>query len=233
MSKQTAARPNRWAHPLKGAAILGLAILAQGWAAPALAACKLKQVAELPITIVGARPTIPVKVNGRPAQFVLDSGAFYSMLSPEAAARLGLDAHFEQSGYNSYYVRGAGGDADLKSATIDTFTLADLPFRRMQIAVAQGAGDGLLGQNILGVADVEYDLGEGLVRIFETPGCGGGDNLAYWAKTNPTVLNMDDDQSKMVASGAVNGKHIRLKFDTGASYSVMSLQGAAQAGVSP
>src|SRR5579863_8037484 len=61
-------------------------------AAPGVAAakCKVARVVELPITMNSLRPTIVAKINNRDARFVLDSGAFYSMISAATAAEYGL-----------------------------------------------------------------------------------------------------------------------------------------------
>src|SRR5260370_22567223 len=48
--------------------------------------CKIAKVVDLPITMNSLRPTIDAKINSRDAKFVLDSGAFYSMISSATAA---------------------------------------------------------------------------------------------------------------------------------------------------
>lgn len=69
-----------------------IAILAVA-APPAATAqgCKLDRLVELPVTMVGLRPMVPAKVNGKDVQFIADSGAFWSTIGPVAAAELGLE----------------------------------------------------------------------------------------------------------------------------------------------
>src|SRR5207302_6583078 len=43
--------------------------------APALAACTLGKIGELPVTMEGLKPAITVTVNGVPARMAVDSGA--------------------------------------------------------------------------------------------------------------------------------------------------------------
>src|SRR5665213_2527433 len=54
------------------------------------AACMIGEIAEFPVTVTGLTPLIPVKFNGSDALLVVDSGAFYSVLSPASAAKLKL-----------------------------------------------------------------------------------------------------------------------------------------------
>ena len=57
------------------------ALLSGSPSAFAAAKCKISKVVDLPITMNSLRPTIDVKINNRDAKFVLDSGAFYSMIA--------------------------------------------------------------------------------------------------------------------------------------------------------
>src|SRR3954471_19285130 len=65
-------------------AAVGLAILLLG-AGSAQAECKLTFKLDLPVTMNGLRPLVDAKINGVPGQFIVDSGAFYSLLSPGMA----------------------------------------------------------------------------------------------------------------------------------------------------
>ena len=71
------------------AGLLWAAVILGAAAAPvrALAECKLAAFT-VPVTMNGMRATIPAKINGTDVHFVIDSGAFYSMLTPAAAAEL-------------------------------------------------------------------------------------------------------------------------------------------------
>jgi tetratricopeptide (TPR) repeat protein/predicted aspartyl protease len=226
--KTERSRAMRWGLLL--AAVCGLAA-----APPARAACKLQQLVELPVTMVGTRPTITVKINGKDGQFLVDSGAFYSMITPEAATRFDLKSIFEPR----LHVTGIGGEAQVKSTNVTEFTLAGVPFRRLDFLVIDGAGPGVagvLGENFLGAVDVEYDLANGLVRLFKPEGC-GGDMLAYWSGGAANAMTLLADSSltnrQIRAFGALNGQRLLLTFDTGASRSVLTLRAAAHAGVTP
>jgi hypothetical protein len=96
---------------------------------------------------------------------------------------------------------------------------------------------GVLGQNILHLADVEYDLGQGFVRLVKPKDCSG--SLAYWSNATGTpfsVIKIDPTTPRephTVAGAFINGTEIRVMFDSGAGLSLLSLKAAARVGVTP
>lgn len=208
--------------------------------ATALGACTLKSL-EFPITMVNMKPLTTAKINDRDVQLTVDSGAFYSLLSPASAAELNLKTRLAPFGF---YISGAGGGAtNVSIATVKEFTLAGIPLHHIDFLV--GGNDisgsiGVLGQNILNRWDVEYDLGQGAVRLVNPDDCRKS-LLAYWVKpTDPFSVidihaepNRKQRYSPTIASASVNGVGISVLFDTGAGLSVLSLQAAARAGIKP
>ena len=170
------------------AACIATTLLAlAGGEAQAASACKLTQLAELPVTMVGSRPTVPVKINGHEAPFFIDSGASFGTIAAPWAKR--LDVHPTVA--PGYTLRGVGGTQDLLYAKIDQFDLANLPLRHIDFFVAEGGLEpsiaGVVGENLLGAFDTEYDFANGVMRLIRPKGCGGGDVLSYWTD-RPTVL---------------------------------------------
>jgi tetratricopeptide (TPR) repeat protein/predicted aspartyl protease len=199
--------------------------------------CKVTKLAELPITMAGLRPTIIAKINGVDAQFALDSGAFYSMISSATAAQFEL----RQKPIHGFKVTGIGGATDASVATVKVFTLAGIPFHDVEFLVGGsevgGGVIGLLGQNFLEKWDVEYDLAKGVVRLFKSDDC-KHTRLAYWVAPDQSLSMMDINYTTFLrphAMGAafINGAQITVLFDTGASTSVLSLVAASRAGVRP
>lgn len=215
--------------------VLGLG----GLSPPAVAGqCHLSQIAAFPITMSDLRPLMTAKINAVDVRFMLDSGAFYSMLSSASAAELKLRTRPAPFGF---FVTGGGGTADVEIATVAVFTLAGVPLHNVEFLVggsAFGADNvGVLGQNVLHLADVEYDLGQGVVRLIKPKGCPG--SLAYWANSTATpfsVMKIDETSARQphtLATAFINGKEIRVMFDSGAGLSVLSLRAAARAGITP
>jgi tetratricopeptide (TPR) repeat protein len=90
-----------------------------------------------------------------------------------------------------------------------------------------------MGQNILGFADVEYDLAHGVIRLMRSHEC-LGHSLAYWSSEPPSAVGIEAAQARMTKGEAyVNGVRVRVLFDTGASTSGLSLVAAKRAGLDP
>ncbi len=201
--------------------------------APALADCKLNQIAELPVTMSGLRPMVTVGINGRDARFIADSGAFYSLISPGSAAEYGLKLTHAPYGM---VLEGAGGEAEAWVTTVKTFTLAGVPLPDIEFLVAGSelSGAGMLGQNVLGLADVEYDLAGGAIRLMRPKGC-EHKILTYWAGDKAiSVMEIADlgvIDRHTSGTAYVNGAKIRVMFDTGAGTSMLTVAAAARAGV--
>jgi tetratricopeptide (TPR) repeat protein/predicted aspartyl protease len=201
------------------------------------AACKLGKMAEFPITMTGMRPLTTAQINGRDVEFTVDSGAFFSILSSASASELDLKTHFAPFGF---FLTGVNGNASVSVATVKVFTLAGVPLHDVDFLV--GGSDisgsaGLLGQNVLHIGDVEYDLGQGVVRLMRPDGC-GKEVLAYWVKANEPYSEMDieptsRERSQTIGRAFLNGAEIRVEFDTGAGVSMLSLEAAARAGIKP
>jgi predicted aspartyl protease len=217
---------------------LGVPVLAAALfgAAPALAECQVGKFAEFPVTMQDMKPLTEAKVNGAEVRFTIDSGAFFSVISPGNARALGLDTQALPA-----RMRGIGGDAAMSVATVKSFTISGQEVPRVQFVVAGSdlgrSGIGVLGQNFLGLRDVEYDLPHGMVRLMESKGCEKSANMAYWAKDKPVsvvqLLPREPRNPHTVGTVQVNGVKIRATFDTGAGGSMLSMAAAARAGITP
>jgi tetratricopeptide (TPR) repeat protein len=183
----------------------------------------------------GARPIVSAQIDGKDAQFILDSGAFFSTLSPASAQtyRLPLSAlppEFQLKGING---AASASLATVRSFGIGTVTLPNILFIVGGTDVGQA---GLLGQNLLGIGDVEYDLRHGVVRLLRAQGCKIGD-LAYWASDYPvTIIPLEERTARQrhtIGTVTLNGVKLRALFDTGAPSSVLTLSAAKGAGVTP
>lgn len=206
------------------------------WSGTAIGAgCKISKIAELAVTMVNMHPMVTAQINGVDASFIADSGAFYSILSPAAAAEFKLNSYPAPFGL---FLRGVGGSASVSVANVKVFTLAGVPIRNVEFLVGGGdfGGAGLLGQNVLSIGDVEYDLAKGAIRLIHEEGCKNV-NLAYWASRTSQPYSMMDIESTTPRSphtagtATINGVNIRVMFDTGAYTSLLSQRAAERAGV--
>jgi len=217
---------------LAAAAALALA-LAPG-AAPA--ACVIRKFAELPVTMVGTRPLIQARINGAPVMLMADSGAFYSFLSPGTASQHHLRLDPAPFGMVSL---GVGGSAALSVARVQAFTLAGFVVPKAVFLVGGsevgGEAVGLIGQNILGIADVEYDLAGGVIRLMRPDGC-GEKPLAYWAGPSlpygmVNIAPVEPRNPHTSGTALINGVKINVIFDTGASMSMLKRSTSKRVGI--
>ena len=217
--------------------LVALLVLAlSGLPTRAFAACKIGRLAELPVTMTGLRPLVSARINGADALFIADSGAFYSMITPAAAAQFKLTLRPTPYGL---MLMGVGGEARARLTTVKTFTLLDIPIPNMEFIVGGNELEGpvgVLGQNVFRIADVEYDLSNGTIRLMRPHDCRNAE-MAYWATSQSySVVNTDPatPQSPHTTSVAfINGAKVRVIFDTGAGASVLTLAAAGRAGVKP
>ncbi len=218
---------------------------------PAWADCKLNQIIELPVTMAGTRPTVTMYINGQPARFMIDSGSWASSIDTTAAKALGL-----KLAKTDEKARGIGGDVDLYFTTIKSFGFTkDVTLGQVDMLASADVGEngivGLIGENVLGFADIEYDLPHGAIRFFKQDGCKGA-NLGYWANgaaveidlthtgklppsrdRDPSHYDPSDLDRDVRAAALVNGQRIIVTFDTGASTSILNTSVAARTGVTP
>ncbi|MGN6268929.1 MAG: retropepsin-like aspartic protease [Sphingomonas sp.] len=207
-------------------------------AAPAAADrhCQIGKLLELPVTMVDRQPTIAADLDGHQLRLTVDSGAFFSSLSPATASRYGFSRHAAPRGLR---VTGIGGDVETEVTTIKELKLDRLTLHKVDFLV--GGSDfgpaGLLGQNILGAADVEYDLAHNVVRLMRPKDCGKHADLAYWAAGEPVSVERIDPirSAQMHTQGIVVLDSVKLTamFDTGAATTLLSRRAAARLGVKP
>jgi predicted aspartyl protease len=202
------------------------------------AACKIAQIADLPVTMRGLQPLINVTINGKPSHFVIDSGAFMSMISPEKAEEYQLPLR-----HDAYHPGGVvgvgGGTTDLHLTQVDEFGFGGLTVHKAQFVVGGNEYGydvaGLLGQNLWGNFDVEYDLANGHIRLMRPVDC-GDQPLAYWTVQSGEVPSMlpilsSKQYGHTIGKAEVNGRTIYAYFDTGAGGSILSLPVAFDLGI--
>ncbi len=198
--------------------------------------CVVRKIADLPVTMMGHQPLVSASINGTKARFLADSGAFYSLISPSKAAELDLKPY--PAPFNITVV-GAGGEAQAQVVRVKTFAIAggnltDIEFLVTGNALGQEIA-GVVGQNILGMADVEYDLANGVISLWTSRGCGNRE-FTYWRAKDQTygmldIEALDATQHRTVGAAYVNGVKLRALFATGAGMSMITIAAARRAGI--
>ncbi len=199
--------------------------------------CHVGIIAELPVTMTGLSPRVKVQINGRDAVFVADSGAWFSTISPGSAAEYALKL---QPLPPWFRMSGVGGSVIPQLAVVKAFTIAGVTIPKVQFVVggSEFGSVGLLGQNVLALADAEFDLAHSTIRLMRSRNCGGGSNLAYWVKPGDvysvaTTEPQPSERPHIVVPISVNGVRLRALLDTGAGTSFMATRAAGRIGLKP
>jgi hypothetical protein len=159
---------------LRRSLLLALSLLAPACATAQPARTPVTAPAEasvdIPFTLLeGGNIVVSVTMNGRPARFLVDSGASATVLAPASAAAAGVstqEAVEAQAGGGQVGAR-AGS---LASLVVGTWELHPLPVAVMKLGVA-GDYDGVLGNDVLHQRLVEIDFPRARLRLHpEGPG---------------------------------------------------------------
>ena len=214
---------------LLAAVALGLATAPGG---VARADCKLVETAEFHVDPNSARPIVDGEIDGQPVKVMFDIGAATSTVPISEARRLGLRLS-RLEGVRMYGFGGdtAAYDANIKELKVGGFTVGNLA---LVAAGDQDAGSPvslLLGDDFFSRTDVEFDLRDNVVRLFNPQGC-TPPQLVYWgqAYSEATILPWNRDAPKTQITATINGKQILAEFDTGAYASLVDEKAAESVG---
>jgi tetratricopeptide (TPR) repeat protein len=207
-----------------------------GVAGGAQAACELARISEIPVEMRGLDPTIAAQLNGKTTTFTIDTGAAFSVVTSEAKAQFALRPTVVPFGAQ---VRGFGGTSrDAQAGRADLFSFGGMGFPNIDFLVGGrfGGGDisGVLGQNIMGAFDVEYDFANGMMRFYKAQDCKDA-NLAYWS-AGKALSRVDIEEARryviqIIVPVYVNGHRLKAQLDTGAPVSYLSLHAAQRQGI--
>lgn len=208
---------------------MGFLLAGQAWAD----GCQLKEYGTLPVEMIGNRAITTVKINGADTHFILDTGAFFNTMSNANALSLGLKLELAPFGFR---VNGVGGSASVQQAHVKQFGILGTTLENIDFIVGgSDAGHGLLGANLLDVADLEIDLAHGKMTLFKADHCDKA-SLAYWVKDGQyNVADIESPDHKgdrrTFFDVTINGKKVRALLDSGAVATVLGRDAAERVGI--
>jgi predicted aspartyl protease/tetratricopeptide (TPR) repeat protein len=218
-----------------------LALILTGTAGTAFAAdaapkrCGIETMV-IPVRLVESRPVATLKLNGVPVPLLVDSGAFYSFLSEASARQLELKLR-PQTNLRVYGV--TGQVQNLKVTTVKSVELEGAVLPNVEFLVGGNeinAGImGVLGRNFLSLADTEYDLAHGEVRLVFPKGDCEKTVMAYWAGEAPVIeaplISYAQNDRAVRVPVLVNGEKVTALMDTGAPTTSLTISAARKAGI--
>jgi predicted aspartyl protease len=212
------------------AALLALAVGVSAW--PALADCKMIQVAELQLDPHWYGVVADGQINGQPVKVLVDTGASLSMISRSAAVKMGLTI----GPIPGLTIYGVGGQRNGYGASVKSLRIGNLVADNRMFAASDGLDDPqiamILGNDMLAQFDVEFDLPDHVMRLFKPEGC-VADQLAYWNKpySLAPLLATNRDSPSIRTPVSLNGHSISAELDSGAGVSVVDITVANRIGV--
>ena len=178
------------------------------------------------------RPYIQILINGRPANFVVDTGSGFTVISKESARRFGV-AEVARGGTS----QGVGGDGkfEIVYGLIKTIQLGDIriksvpcfirPFHSLKDRPADERAEGFIGLSVLSHFLTDIDYKSSVMRLDRDPdkplqGTGSSDTPA----PADTVVPFRTTQNGLISiETELDGTHrINAILDSGASSTVIS-----------
>jgi predicted aspartyl protease len=214
-----------------GLALAALAVLAAaGFANLAAAAdCRPVRLVELPVTPLGNIPTVTLRVDGAPANFLFDTGAERTVLTADAAKRLRLKAHYEYA-RQMHSLGGAMASGDARLASLGSGGLAMTDFRVLvgPVSLPPVAGkplDGLLGADFFTGFEIDLDLERHRIILYEPPPC--PITAPDWNAPYATITANKSLHDRLFFPVVLDGRPLAALIDTGAQLTTLDAESAA------
>jgi predicted aspartyl protease len=197
--------------------------------------CKVERRAELPVRLVLGHIVVPASINNHPVELAVDTGASSSMLTVEAAERLGLppDPH------RSTTVHGIGGTITTRNVLARSFIVGGEDRMASSITTghlsaldqADSSISGLLGADYLQFSDVELDLPHGRMVLWNVHDCAS--DFLGWHVPHFVLPLYRYQPNRLVAYVRVDGQKVTALIDWGARATTLTTAAATALGVTP
>lgn len=201
-------------------------------AGAAHAECKLLRIQEWNVRFERNLPVIDGEINGHKVAILIDSGAERSFITRSAASRLML-SRYDASAKGMYAIP---QDRPVEAVLIEELKIGAAARKNWSVQLAQAQDFGsdialVLGDDFLSATDVEFDLPNRAVRLFEPRDCQNA-RLAYWASAGGGEVVLDAGD-RAIFTVSVNGRPLHAALDSGTTVSALTMPGAARLGVTP
>jgi predicted aspartyl protease len=176
--------------------------------------------------------TMDGRINGTPAQMLVDTGSFQTMLTRTGTEKRGLNLNM-----TGEKIQGVGGYSRLYSARVDEFSAGPAKSSKGRLPVIGDTGaapafDAIVGASFLLQLDLEIALADKQIKFFKPIGC---DNayLAYWDR-NAVQIPFEyhrDRSPNPHFSIEVNGEKLDAIIDSGSWTTSIDSSAAKRAGL--
>jgi predicted aspartyl protease len=191
--------------------------------------CTLTRAAQLPINFDHSRLQVTITINDQPAQLIVDTGATITSLTKDAAYRLSVQRDTD----HSMEIFGAGATDNhldiglVAHIDLDQTRLSDRAVAIMAMSNLDRQNDGLLGADILSKFEVEIDLPQRLLTLWNRGTC--ANPAPGWASSAQIVEAQIDARHHIQVPVRIEQSQLSLMLDTGAQSLALNTRAAAQA----
>ncbi len=214
--------------------LLLLAGCAEAGSAETGGKCEVQQVAAYDLPKRRALVFVPVTIDGRQTQALLDTGAEKSAVGVDLAAKLDLPADSR----HGTTVVGVGGLGTLrKDVMVRQFAFAGYDSKTGHYPLLDtpaglgksGEFGGLVGGDMLENFDLDLDMRHNKLTVYRVRHCGG--HFLPWTETYAAIPLDLTWGHRIVLPVTVDGQPLRAMLDTGATSSVLDSDAADRLGV--
>jgi predicted aspartyl protease len=196
------------------------------------ASCGAERLGSLPMRLERGALLVPVALGQRLVLMILDTGAERTILDPVETERFG---YREDPARVSRLVGVGGRMPPRHDVTVPQLTFGDLRFNNLAVAVGEtplfGRGApvvGLIGGDILGPLDLDFDFAAGRLALYHVPSC----------STDPIPWSASASRLQTIRHGRLtvievelDGTPLTAVIDTGATRSVLLADAADRIGL--
>jgi predicted aspartyl protease len=193
-------------------------------------ACTVQRVAEVPLTLRDGFLTVPVTIEDKPVTMLIDTGAERTMVTPGTVSALRLD----RDRHRRTQIIGTGGSTITENAKVQSFGFGGYEVSDQSYAVGALGPDqsegGLVGADWLSLFDVEIDVPQQRIALYQEQGCNG--RYIPWHGPYADIQHVrPQGRALIVLPVRVAGQPITAILDSGANTTQLTQTAAARLGV--
>jgi predicted aspartyl protease len=184
--------------------------------------------------------TIAVKIDGAPANLMLDTGSSTTVITADAAKRLRLrpdpdtSTTFRGVTETPWSLSGIGGarlGSEVMAKTFEVGALVGRKFHLLSADIPLGAADGLLSTDFLADYDIDLDFPAREIRLFRAYGTCDHAKVFLQAPLYATPLLHSTEDPRPRVAALIDGHRLVALIDTGAQHSSIYAHTAEWLGV--
>lgn len=166
-------------------------------------------------------PDIPVSIDGKTRQMLVDTGGVYSLLKESTVDELGLS----KATVKGFMFKMLNGETLGYTAKAQNFDIGKIHYEAYNFSVisnTQIPGDtaGSVAPDILAHFDAEFDFAGKKLNLFSQDHCPG--TVVYWADDYAKLPFERDKAAHITTDGVLDGQKVSIGVDTGSTFSSMN-----------